>query len=93
MIDTLQKTVECKEAEIQHLSQQIATKEDQIKQQTDTLDAVEGKHMLELEDIRMKMIELKHERDCACAAAELARDEASFYAEAYAEALLIVTKV
>jgi len=81
-IDTLQKTIDKRETEIQHLSQQIAAKEDHIKQQTDTLDAVELDHMLELEDMKMKIIELEHERNCARTAAELAQKEARFYAEA-----------
>ena len=81
-IDTLQKTIDKRETEIQHLSQQIAAKEDRIKQQTDTLDAVELDHMLELEDMKMKIIELEHERNCARTAAELAQEEARLYAEA-----------
>ena len=81
-IDTLQKTIDQRETEIQHLSQQIAAKEDRIKQQTDTLDAVELDHMLELEHLKMKLIELEHERNCARTAAELAQKEARLYAEA-----------
>ena len=81
-IDTLQKTIDQRKTEIQHLSQQIAAKEDRIKQQTDTLDAVELDHMLELEDMKMKIIELEHERNCARTAAELAQKEARLYAEA-----------
>ena len=74
MLDTLQKTIDQKNTEIQHLAQQIAAK---IKQQTNT----EFEHMLELEDMKMKVLELEHERDCAHTAANLAQDEARRYAK------------
>lgn len=77
VLDTLQKTIDQNNAEIQHLSQQIAAKEDQIKQQTNT----EFEHMLELEDMKTKVLELEHERDCARTAAKLAQDEAHRYAK------------
>lgn len=82
VIDTLQKTIEQKEIEIQHLSEQIAAIEGQLKEQSNILVALELKHTLELQDMKMKIIELKHQRDCACSASKLAQEESCFYAEA-----------
>lgn len=88
-INTLQNIIDQKQTQIQHLSQQIAAKEDQIKQQTNTLDSVELERVLELEDMKMKIIELEYERDCANTAAKRAQEEASLNAEA----LLTATQV
>ena len=88
-MDTLQKTVGKKEAEIEHLLQQVAAKEGEMKQQSNTLDAVELKHtrlLLEVEDLKVKIMQLEHERDSAHTAAKLAREEARHYAEALLKA-------
>lgn len=85
IIDTLQKTIEQKELEIQHLLQQLAAKESELKQQTKVLDAVEFNSTqlwLEVDALEMKKIQLEHERDNARVAVNLAQEEAHYYAEA-----------
>ena len=85
VVDTLQKTIEKKETEIKHLLQQVAAKENEMKQQNNTLDTVELKHtrlLLEMEDLKMRIIQLEHERDSACTAAKIAQEDACLYAAA-----------
>ena len=89
VVDTLQKTVEKKEVEIEYLLQQVAVKEGEMKQQSNTLDAVELKQtrlLLEVEDLKVKIMQLEHECDSAHTAVKLAREEARHYAEALLKA-------
>lgn len=78
----LQKTVQERETEIRELSQKIAAKEEQMKKQTHTQDAAE-KHcsilLLQLEDMKMKIIELEEGADIARTAVKLAQEEAGYY--------------
>lgn len=100
VIRTLQLAAEQKETELQKLSQQIALKEGQVRQNIPTLDAGElqlTEHtfallQLELEDMQMKVIEAEEQLDSVHTQANLAQEEASYYKQ-HTAALLTVTKV
>lgn len=70
-ICNLRETVEEKELEIQALSQQIAAKECEGKDQT----------LMELADMKMNVIQLQNEVDRLRTAAKLSQEEATYYQE------------
>ena len=100
VICTLQLAVEQKQVDIEKLSEQVALKESQVRQNIPTLDAADlqlTEHtsallQLELEDMKMKVIEAEEQLDLVHTQANLAQEEASYYMQRTA-ALLTVTKV
>ena len=82
VIDALQKTIREKELEIQKLTQQIPVKEIQVQQDIYTQNPVEFQNtdmLLELQDMKMKIINSKDELHRMRTEVNLAQDEANYY--------------
>ena len=85
MIDALQKTIQKQEFDIQKLTQQISAKESQAKQEICTQNPVEfgmteqTLALLELQDMKVNIINLKDELHRMQTEVKLAREEAIYY--------------
>lgn len=95
MIQKLQRSVQQKEEEVQELYLQVVLKESQLTHTLNSMEFQLTEHtstLLELEDMRMKVIDFQEELDCARTAAKLLQEETSYFQQRI-ESLLRATKV